>query len=119
MNSGNILHATSRPKYKLGLLAVSILTLVMVAGCSKTEPKLGDVIRDQGVELATIGDQWTEGSGLIEEGRDQIDQGQDMISEGERLLETGRDNVKRGEQAKQQAELTYREKTGQELPITQ
>jgi len=104
---------------KIGVLLPLMVVLVSLAGCGKSEPKLGDAIREQGIGLADIGDQWTEGDELVVEGRDQIERGQDMINEGERLLETGRDNVNRGQQAKQQAELTYREKTGRELPVIQ
>ena len=99
------------------IFLASMAAMSVLAGCSSSEPKLGDAIRAQGVELAAIGDQWTEGDDLIDEGRDQVERGQDMINEGEGLIETGRDNIKRGQQAKQQAELSYRQKTGQELPV--
>jgi len=110
---GFTLGLTARP----GRFLVSAMAVAVLAACSSNEPKLGDLIRDQGVELADIGEQWTEGNELIDEGRDQIDQGQDMISEGEDLIETGEDNIERGQLAKEQAEVSYREKTGRDLPI--
>jgi|GEM_PF-3707231 len=119
MNADGLYQAKHKLACKSGILLISIVALVALAGCGKSEPKLGDVIHDQGIELAEIGDQWTEGSELIDEGRDQIEEGQDMINEGQSLLETGNDNVKRGKQAKEQAELSYRQKTGQELPNIQ
>lgn len=119
MNAIDLCQNFSKLQTRKSVSLVSLAAFIALVGCSKEEPRLGDVIRDQGVELAGIGDQWTEGNELIDEGRDQVEQGQDMINEGERLLETGKDNITRGQQGKQQAELTYRQKTGRELPVIQ
>lgn len=104
-----------------GVIAASML-VVSLGACSST-PTLGDSMRAQGVELASIGDQWSKGDDLIDEGREQIEDGQDMvargkklISKGEALAEQGQDNVQRGQEIKRGAEAAYREKTGRELP---
>lgn len=114
--------ATGRAHSVGTALAVLLLTASLAACSSK--PRLGDTIRSQGVELAAIGDRWSEGDDLVDNGREQIEDGQDMvakgnkmIAKGEKLLEKGRDNVTRGQQMKQQAESTYRTRTGQELPV--
>lgn len=119
MNAATSCRPANRLQLKSGVLLASMAVLITLAGCSKSEPTLGDTIRAQGIGLAEIGEQWSEGNDMLDEGRDQIEQGQDMINEGESLLETGKDNVKRGQQAKQQAEVSYREKTGRDLPIIQ
>lgn len=105
--------------------ALAALLLVSSLGACSSTPTLGDSIRAQGAELATIGDQWSEGNDLIEEGREQIEDGQDMVAKGKRLIskgealaEKGEDNVQRGQEMKRGAEATYRQKTGRELPTS-
>lgn len=117
MTYSTFYRSLNKMRLKPTMLLVSMPILTALAGCSSNEPTLGDIIREQGTGLAAIGDQWAEGHERLEEGRFQIEQGQEMINEGESLLATGNDNVRTGQQAKQQAEQNYRERTGRELPI--
>jgi len=103
----------------------AILALIMVAalGACSSAPSLGDAMRAQGVELAAIGDQWTEGDALIDEGEDQIEDGKTMIAEGRELIDDGEDlvdegevNIREGQDLRRTAEVTYNNKTGKELP---
>ena len=97
-----------------GTLLVSIM-LAFLGGCSST-PSLGDAMRAQGVELAAIGEQWTEGDDLVDEGEEQIEDGRAMIEDGKELVSQGEANIREGQDLKRTAELTYRNKTGKELP---
>lgn len=117
MTSSAPYRSSNKVRLKTYMLLASLPILTALAGCSSSEPTLGDIIREQGAGLAAIGDQWADGNERLEEGRYQIEQGQDMIDEGERLLAAGNDNVRTGQQAKLQAEQSYREKTGRDLPL--
>lgn len=106
--------ATRRMSTFSGPLLVSIM-LAFLGGCSST-PSLGDAMRAQGVELAAIGEQWSEGDDLLEEGEEQLEDGRTMIEEGKELVSQGEANIREGQDLKRTAELTYRNKTGKELP---
>jgi hypothetical protein len=93
------------------------LFLVAALGACSTGPSLGEAMRAQGVELAAIGDQWTEGDELVEEGQEQVEDGQAMIKKGNKLVDKGEANIERGEQMRRTAEGSYRDKTGKDLPI--
>ena len=113
-----------RPAYRLMPFTGALVALLLVAllGACSSGPSLGDSIRAQGVELAAIGDQWSEGDELIEEGEEQVEDGQDMIKngrkmaqKGERLVDEGNENIQRGQELKRVAEASYRKKTGKDL----
>ncbi|MDH3663085.1 MAG: hypothetical protein OEU92_24190 [Alphaproteobacteria bacterium] len=115
----------SKPTIRLMPLTGALTALLLVAtlGACSSGPSLGDTIRAQGAELASIGDRWSEGDELIQEAEEQIEDGQDMILKGrkltrngEELVDEGNKNIQRGQELKRVAEASYRQKTGNELP---
>jgi hypothetical protein len=99
----------------LGGALIALILLAALSACS-SGPSLGEAMRAQGVELAAIGDQWTEGDGLVEEGQEQVEDGEAMIKKGRKLVEKGEANIERGEKMRRTAEASYRDKTGKDPP---
>lgn len=122
MSPGFMGHPVSYVK-PLSTAIVALLLVAALGACSSSTPSLGDAMRTQGVELAAIGDQWTEGDKLIGDGEEQIETGKAMIEEGKELINDGEDlvdqgevNIREGQDLRRTAELTYRNKTGKDLP---
>ena len=109
----------SRIAARLQPLCGALLALLLIAalGACSSGPSLGEAMRAQGVELAAIGDQWTEGDELVEEGQEQVEDGQTMIKKGRKLADQGEANIERGEKMRRMAEASYRDKTGRDLPV--
>jgi hypothetical protein len=92
------------------------MVLMLLAGCSQ-ESTLGTQMVAEGSGIAAIGDRWTEGDKLVQQGRSEIERGNEMIAEGRQLVRSGEANVQRGESMKAEAEADYQAQTGSELPV--
>ncbi len=111
------------PLRPLGMMMVALLLVSALSACSSKTPTLGETMRNQGIELAAIGDQWTEGDMLVSEGEQQLDDGKAMIEDGRELMndgdglvDQGEANIRKGQNLKRTAEVAFRDKTGRDLP---
>lgn len=96
-------------------LLVVVLCNGLVACTTSREPTYGEMIRDEGTALKSVGEQWSTGEALVERGEKRIRDGQKRVRDGERMIEEGREMSREGTELMRESRLRYEQRDGQPI----
>ncbi|MDT8406251.1 MAG: hypothetical protein RQ715_03270 [Methylococcales bacterium] len=77
-------------------LALNATTVVLLTACAAASKSPGDLMIDQGGDMAGIGEQWNQGTALIQEGRRALKEGQNLVDAGHRKVAEGQAKISKG-----------------------
>ena len=92
---------------RIYLIALSVTSSVVLAGCSHTET-VGDKMIHQSEETIAIGKKWNKGEQEIKEGKELLIKGKDLKEQSELKIHTGEEKVLKGKDFKAESEKTFK-----------